>query len=225
MLPASRTAPPAAISSYAGCSIDVARDGSLMFRFQDPAGDTGVPDRAAGAEQHPAEALEEPAVHVPVDAAEAASGAAHSAAETAGEAATVLQVQLLHRCDSHAHASSSSSASSNGHSRPATHANAAGAATAAEADALQTGTAPRPLRRLGLDARTGDTMSLLGAFSDLANQGALGDALAVTEALVAAKRKEVLSRCASAAEESAIDSHMHGRVPQTPCLTLSCTTL
>ena len=199
--PASRTAPPAATSTFDGCSIDTARDGSLVFRFDGPTADAAHMAAPDDATQRTAHASKELTDHQPGEAADrdAGSSAAQAApAAAAGEAVTQLQDQLQDRRSSHAHAGSSAGgdASDNGHAPAAGPAEPldTGPGSAQVAAAESPATAPKQLSRLGLDASDADAMALLGAFSDLATRGALADALAVTEALVAAQRTDVLHR-------------------------------
>lgn len=190
-----------------------------MFRFQEPHGGAGLLDRPACADQQPADAghqaeeltLRVPeqhahaaldAVHAAVDDQLAAADAQHGSADaTAGEAAAAVQDLLSERRSSHTGADSRHAAMNgqyvNGHAHatPAALNGSTAAHAGPHADPQLSATAPKPLQRLDLDAATADSLSLLAAFSDLANQGALADALAITEALVAAKRRDVLSRC------------------------------
>lgn len=199
--PASRTAPQAVSSTFEGCSIDTARDGSVIFRFDGPTAEAAHTASPAETTQHTAHAPEEPTNHQPGAAADRdtdGSAAQAALAATNGEAVTQLQDQLQDRRSSHAHADSSAadSAAGNGHVAAAgpAHPLDTGPGSAQVAAAGSTATSPKQLSRLGLDASDADAMALLGAFSDLATRGALADALAVTEALVAAQRTDVLHR-------------------------------
>jgi hypothetical protein len=199
--PASRTAPPAATSTFEGCSVDTARDGSLIFRFDGPTAEAAHAASPAGSTEHAAHAPEELTDSVPGSAADrdAGSSAAQAAPATGdGEAVTQLHDQLQDHRSSHAQAGSSAAgdASANGHAPAAGSAEtqSAGPGSTRVATAGSAATSPKQLSRLGLDASDAEAMSLLGAFSDLANRGALADALAVTEALVAAQRTDVLHR-------------------------------
>ena len=117
---------------------------------------------------------------------DAVQAAAADVSRYAGEAAVVLQQQLTARRGSH----DAASVSGNG-ALPSLNGAAAHQDAAAGADV-----APPVLQRLGLDVKDADALDLLGAFSDLATRGALADALAVCEALIAARRTDVLGRCA-----------------------------
>ena len=193
---APRTAPLAATSTFDGCSIDTARDGSLIFRFDGPTAEAAHTASASGSTQHTAHTPGELTDHQPGEAAgwDADSSAAQVPPAAAdSKAVTQLQDQLQDRHSSHAHAGS---AAGNGHVAAAgpAHPLDTGPGSAQVAAAGSPASAPKQLSRLGLDASSSDAMSLLGAFSDLANRGALADALAVTEALVAAQRTDVSHR-------------------------------